>query len=189
MAIKGIAVDFFDVLCMDTQRAWLEREGFTRSGVFAEASDLLDEGKIDYPEYLRRYSGASGKTPDEIHSFLSQTVIDHDVASVLTDLKPRYAIALASNAPSESVRPRLNAHGLNELLDVVVVSGEVGVRKPTAAFFDLLVEQMGLHPEEVLFIDDNTMNCVGAQAAGLPSLHFTGHTALRSALDAYDIAV
>lgn len=189
MAIKGIAVDFFDVLCMDTQRAWLEREGYGRSGVFAEASDLLDEGKIDYAEYLRRYSGASGKTPDEIHHFLSQTVIDQEVAAVLRELRPRYAVALASNAPSESVRPRLDAHGLNELLDVVVVSGEVGVRKPTAAFFGLLVEQMALQPEEVLFIDDNMMNCVGAQAAGLTSVHFTGHAALRSALDAYDIAI
>ena len=188
MAIKGIAADFFDVVCMDTQRAWLEHEGHTRSGAFAEASDLLDEGSIDYAEYLQRYSAASGKTPEEIHRYLSQTVIDQDVVSLLRKLKPNYTVALASNAPSESVRPRLHDHGLNEVLDVVLVSGEVGVKKPTAAFFALLAEGMQLKPQEIVFIDDNMMNCVGAQAAGMHAVHFTGHAALQSALDAYDIA-
>lgn len=182
MKIRGIATDFFDVWCMDTQRAWLEQHGHKREGAFAEASDQLDEGRITYEEYLRRYAKASSKTPGEIHTFLAQTIIDPQMTELYRRLRHDYPVALASNAPSESVRPRLAAHGLNDILDIVVISGEVGVRKPSAEFFDLVVGGLKLEPREVLFIDDNVANCEGAEAVGLRAVHFTGHDALRRSM-------
>ncbi|MDG3005286.1 HAD family hydrolase [Paludisphaera mucosa] len=64
--------------------------------------------------------------------------------------------------------------GLPELADVVeaiVVSSEVGYRKPHAAFFRAACERMGLPPDRVLSVGDDLENDVhGARRAGLSAL-------------------
>jgi putative hydrolase of the HAD superfamily len=64
--------------------------------------------------------------------------------------------------------------GLPELADaveVVVVSSEVGYRKPHAAFFGAVCERLGLPADRVLSVGDDLENdVVGAHRAGLSAL-------------------
>jgi putative hydrolase of the HAD superfamily len=60
--------------------------------------------------------------------------------------------------------------GMPELSGVrhVVVSSEVGWRKPSRAFFDALLGVVGCRPEECLLLGDDVGNdCEGGRAAGL----------------------
>lgn len=50
-------------------------------------------------------------------------------------------------------------------------SFEMGLRKPEVDSFLQLIHQEKLNPEETLFVDDNHDNILGAQQAGLKSLH------------------
>ena len=90
------------------------------------------------------------------------------VGAVLAELARRgLAVGLASNFDS---RLRAVAAGLPELAPVrpVVVSAEVGWRKPAAEFFAALVRAFGCKPAEVLLVGDDFANdYVGATAAGV----------------------
>lgn len=93
------------------------------------------------------------------------------VGPVLAELSRRgLAIGLASNFDS---RLRPVAAGLPELARIgpVVVSSEVGWRKPAAGFFAALVRAFGCRPDELLLVgDDHEYDYIGATAAGLRSV-------------------
>lgn len=65
--------------------------------------------------------------------------------------------------------------GLPELADLaskLIVSSEVGFRKPHAQFFHSACERMGLRPDQVLCVGDDLENDVhGAHRAGLSGLY------------------
>ncbi|MEM8585556.1 MAG: YjjG family noncanonical pyrimidine nucleotidase [Bacteroidota bacterium] len=83
-------------------------------------------------------------------------------------LRPHYKMGLITNGLSEVQRPRLKNTGLNDFFDFVIISDEVGVAKPHAAFFDLAFAEMnGARPEEALVIGDNPVSdMLGAQLYG-----------------------
>ena len=57
---------------------------------------------------------------------------------------------------------------LRPFFDAVVVSGDVGVKKPDPAIFTPALEQTGLTTDEALFVGDSPEDDVaGARAAGL----------------------
>ncbi|MFB4282728.1 MULTISPECIES: HAD family hydrolase [unclassified Nonomuraea] len=58
-----------------------------------------------------------------------------------------------------------------ELFDAVVISGEVGMRKPEPRIFHHALGQIGLAGEECVFVDDIEANIVAAQALGIAGIH------------------
>lgn len=74
-------------------------------------------------------------------------------------------------------------HLFPDLFDAVVISSEVGMRKPEERIFRLAAEVLGLEPAECVFIDDITDNVTAAQAVGLVGLHHrtAGETAAQLA--------
>ena len=56
---------------------------------------------------------------------------------------------------------------LAELFEQIVISGQVGLRKPDPAIFEMAVERIGLRPEECLFVDDLRHNIEAAEKAGM----------------------
>jgi putative hydrolase of the HAD superfamily len=69
------------------------------------------------------------------------------------------------------------------LFDAVVLSFEVGHRKPGREIFDLAAERAGVAPAECLFVDDLAKNCDGAVAAGWQAIHFTDTAVAVAELD------
>ena len=57
-----------------------------------------------------------------------------------------------------------------ELFDVVVVSGELGVRKPEPEIYAIAAERMGMAPEELVFVDDLPGNLKPARALGMATV-------------------
>jgi len=70
----------------------------------------------------------------------------------------------------------------DNLVDVVVDSSEVGLRKPDPAIFELAVERLGSPMERTLFLDDFPWNIAGAEAVGLQTMHVTDPVAAAAAL-------
>lgn len=94
-----------------------------------------------------------------------------DVGPVLAELTRRgLIVGLTSNFDG---RLRTVAAGLPDLAPVapVVVSAEVGWRKPAPEFFAAVVRAFGCAANEVLLVGDDFENdYLGATAAGLPAL-------------------
>jgi putative hydrolase of the HAD superfamily len=59
---------------------------------------------------------------------------------------------------------------LDELFDVAVISGEVGMHKPEEPIYRLTVERLGVEPSECVFIDDLRENCEGAESIGMTAI-------------------
>lgn len=74
-------------------------------------------------------------------------------------------VAVVSNIGWD-LRPIFRAHGLDELVDVYVLSLEHGVQKPDAGLFRIACEGLGLPPENVLMVGDSPAADGGAAALG-----------------------
>ncbi|MEI7470354.1 MAG: HAD family phosphatase, partial [Chloroflexota bacterium] len=87
--------------------------------------------------------------------------------------KAGFKIGIISNAPP-SLRMTLQ-HRLHIVddFDHIVISAEVGVRKPHARIYEMALEGLDVIAKEAVFVDDLTENIDGARAAGLHGVHFT----------------
>jgi HAD superfamily hydrolase (TIGR01509 family) len=57
------------------------------------------------------------------------------------------------------------------MFDVVVISGEVGMRKPDAEIYRLTADRLGLDPRVCVFVDDLMPNIRGAVDVGMVGVH------------------
>ncbi len=96
---------------------------------------------------------------------------------LLTELNQQgYILALASNYDK---RLRSVVQGLAELqsLSHLVISSEVGWRKPAPAFFAALLQTLSVSAEQILFVGDDPVNDYeGARNTGLPAFLVTNKT-------------
>jgi HAD superfamily hydrolase (TIGR01509 family) len=78
----------------------------------------------------------------------------------------------------------------SEVLDGAYYSCDIGVAKPSVAFFEYVIADLGLQPGQMLFLDDQPNNVAGARAAGLHAERWThqdGLTRLRDILHAHGV--
>ncbi len=149
----------------------------------------LERGRIDFDAYvagiepLWRAAGydAFPAPPrgDDLLSGLSQIPEMIDAARVVRAAGYRTAI-LTNNIKEWSAWRRL--WDADNLVDVVVDSCEVDMRKPNADIFELTVEQLGTTMDRTLFLDDFPWNIAGAEAVGLQTMHVTDPVAAASEL-------
>ncbi|MGW7447003.1 HAD family hydrolase [Kitasatospora sp. NPDC054795] len=89
-----------------------------------------------------------------------------DTAAVLRELRRRgVPVAVVSNIGWD-LRPVFRAYGLAELVDVYVLSYEVGAQKPDPVIFEIACERLGLAPADVLMVGDDRTCDGGATALG-----------------------
>ena len=127
-------------------------------------SALVEElGLALAPEELRQISEVS------VAAWHAYTHLDPEAKSVLGELQGRYKLALISNFDHPPhVHRLLDDLALRPFFDSVVVSGDVGVKKPDPAIFVPALEQTGLVAAEALFVGDSPEDDIaGARAAGL----------------------
>jgi putative hydrolase of the HAD superfamily len=62
---------------------------------------------------------------------------------------------------------------LDELFDVVVESAKAGVRKPDRAAYELVLAELAVPAEEVVFLDDLGVNLKPARAMGMATIKVT----------------
>ncbi len=94
--------------------------------------------------------------------------LDLDTLPVLQALKPKKTLALISNFDHPPhIYSLLLELCLSEFFDTVVISGEVGVKKPDPYIFSFALEQTKLRPNEVAYVGDTLDDVQGARAAGL----------------------
>lgn len=97
------------------------------------------------------------------------------VRESLTRLAAQYKLGLVSNGTSVTQRAKVLALSLGTLFDPIVISEEVGLRKPDAKIFELAIAGWHIAPASVLFVgDDPVSDIAGASVAGLRTLQ-VGH--------------
>jgi epoxide hydrolase-like predicted phosphatase len=90
---------------------------------------------------------------------------------LIRDLRARgVRTALLSNSWGPTGYPR---EDFPHLFDAVVISGEVGMRKPEPRIFRHAAELLDLEPEHCVFVDDLEANVTAAVGCGMTGVHHT----------------
>jgi putative hydrolase of the HAD superfamily len=71
---------------------------------------------------------------------------------------------------------------IDETFKKSFLSHEMKMLKPSAAFYQEVIRQIGIPAEDMLFIDDSIHNVEGSIAAGLPAVHYIPGTDLSALL-------
>ena len=95
--------------------------------------------------------------------------LDPDAVSTLEATRAAgYATALITNFDHPPhVHRVLDEKKLRPCFDAIVVSGEVGCKKPDPRIFSFALAATGLQPREVLYVGDTADDVKGALAAGI----------------------
>jgi HAD superfamily hydrolase (TIGR01509 family) len=94
-----------------------------------------------------------------------------DVPEVLAAIHARgVKIAVVSDIHIDVVRPTCVAHGIDGLIDVYILSCELGVQKPDARMFLTATEALGVEPSDALMVGDTARTDGGAAAVRIATL-------------------
>ena len=103
------------------------------------------------------------------NAWQTQISIDPETMPVLRALKrDKKTIGLVSNFDHPPhVRRVLSHNGLENIFDTIIISSEVGVKKPDPSIFALALQQTGISKDEAVYIGDTDADVAGAIAAGI----------------------
>lgn len=188
-AYKALVVDFGGVLTTPLQEAMfrfaeeagVELPALARAalGGYMGSEDSLvfgfETGTIAeqdftkaFAERLREESGVQVDPDTLIQRLFGGLELEE---SMLTAVERARAAglktALLSNSWGTSLYPR---DRLDPIFDVMVISGEVGLRKPDPAIFTLTTDRLGLPAEACVFVDDHPGHLTSAAEAGMTTV-------------------
>lgn len=101
-------------------------------------------------------------------------------------------MSLVRRAKGHGIRTALlsNSWGMNYpadlfdgMFDALVISGEVGMRKPDREIYEYALEAIALPAEQCVFIDDLMPNVQAAAALGMVAIHHTDYPTTAAELD------
>lgn len=192
----GLLFDFSGVLTTDLfvgYRSLCRDQGLPENALFDfltqddEGHRLLvnvEQGVIGQEEFERgvgRGLGIDGSSlVQRVWSYLRP---ETKLLEFIDDVRGRGVRAgVVSN--SLGVRPfdPYTLWGIADRFDAVVLSGEVGLRKPEPEIFLLSLERLGVAADQCVFIDDMVHNLEAAQVLGLTTVHHTDPDATVAAL-------
>ncbi|MCL4314545.1 MAG: HAD family hydrolase [Candidatus Thermoplasmatota archaeon] len=94
--------------------------------------------------------------------------------SLLKEIKASgISVGVITNNPPEGQKKKLKKCGVEDYVDILVCSGEVGYSKPDPRIFGLSMDRIGTNPEESVMIGDSwEYDVVGAMNSGLRAVWF-----------------
>lgn len=194
---RVIVFDYGEVISRspseDDRAALVERAAVDAAGfwpAYWRRRDALDAGTLSITDYWRGVAaelGVSWSDP-EIHQlwitdFRGWLSADNATLDILVDLRDGGTrMALLSNA-GRDFSSYFRHSPLGALFEGVFVSGELGMVKPDAPIFRHVMDEIGIGPEQMVFIDNKEENVRGAEELGITGHVFTTPSDLRAFLE------
>ena len=170
----------------------LARDGLPDAAAFtsylseheAELFPLAGEDEIDISAVMAESFRAHGVdlTDDDVRLFLqaaqdvwsSYYSLAASTHALLEALRARgLKLALVSNtaSPLWLLQPILDRQGLTDRVDAIVLSSEVGKRKPHPAIFEQALTELGVDSSDALFVGDRIeADVLGASRVGMTTV-------------------
>jgi putative hydrolase of the HAD superfamily len=178
----ALLVDFGGVLTSDVFASFADfcrNEGLEPDAVRerfmsdASARDLLAElecGRISEAQFEPRFGELLGVERQEgliDRLFGGMRPEEAMLAGVVAAKRAGVRTGLLSNSWGQG---RYDRSRFAELFDAVVISGEVGMRKPDPAIYALACERLDRAPERCVFVDDLPGNLKPARVIGMATV-------------------
>jgi putative hydrolase of the HAD superfamily len=195
--IRGVIVDWGGVMTNpigDMVQAWLDDENVDHEQ-YAEVMRPWVTGAYDHNGDINPIHALErGEcTTEEFERLLAARIARRDGVQVLAEglLTRMFAGSIPADSMYEAVRAirstglrtglLSNSWGMADyprhlfpgMFDVVVISAEVGMRKPEKRIFRHATSLLGLDPAECVFVDDIQANVAAAEALGMTAILHT----------------
>jgi putative hydrolase of the HAD superfamily len=181
-ALRGLLVDFGGVLTTDVFVAF---EAFCRAESIdpqtvrdhfrsdPEARQLLFDlecGRLSVAEFEPPFAAIIGVGPEGLVERLFGGAGPDQ--AMLGAVRAAKAAGVRTGLISNSWgHERYDRSDFPTLFDGVVISGEVGIRKPDPQIYELGAESIGLEPAACVFVDDLPGNLKPARQLGMTTVH------------------
>jgi epoxide hydrolase-like predicted phosphatase len=191
VARDGLLVDFGGVLTTNVFESFAEfcrdeglapetvRDLFMQDPAARALLGDLETGRVGDAEFEARFAAMLGLEPaDGLISrlFARMRPDERMFDGVAAAKRAGIRTGLVSNSWGEEGYDRTR---FAELFDAVVISGEIGIRKPAPEIYALAAERLGRAPERCVFVDDLAGNLKPARAIGMATvLHRDAETTL-----------
>jgi epoxide hydrolase-like predicted phosphatase len=103
--------------------------------------------------------------------FFAGDIIDRTILDFLRSIRPKYKTGLISNAWS-GLRNYILREKFDDAFDDMIISSEVGTAKPSEEIFHIALKQLGVSPNEAVFVDDFIENIQACEKAGMKGIYF-----------------
>jgi epoxide hydrolase-like predicted phosphatase len=159
---------------------WEKRAGMTRRELFrlidkADLNRMAILGQISPDEVWRRVAVQTGLSEELLHElkeqFFAAKELNRPLLNFLQSLRPHYKLAMLCNAWSNAREALERKFKLSQYFDLQVFSSEVGLAKPDARIYQLILYRLNLYPEQALFLDDKFANVDAARLVGMQGIH------------------
>lgn len=191
----GVLVDL-DI--EDCKRAFKEYLGYEKideiidpchqKGIYGD----LEEGKLTAEEFRTIVLSESrpGSSAEDVDRAMWHILVGIEPYKIdmLKRLAGRYDLYMLSNNNAVCL-PRSRqlfadaGAPLEDIFRKCYFSFEMKALKPSQAFYKAVMEDIGIAPEDMLFIDDSQKNVEGSIRAGLPAVYYEPGTDLEALID------
>ncbi len=188
--LRGLIVDFYGVLTdgmSQAMQAWTTADDIDYSKFreamaewFGEVGSMtarfnpvhaLERGELEVPDFeerlaarLQRRDGSRVEPSGLLNRMFGRFEHAPDMAGLVRRArKAGIQTALLSNSWGDQYL----RSGWADMFNAVVISGEVGMRKPERRIFDYTLRQLGLDAEKCVFVDDHDRNVRTAVDMGM----------------------
>ncbi|HZB50388.1 MAG TPA: HAD family phosphatase [Mycobacteriales bacterium] len=197
--LRGLLVDYGGVLTnplTETVGDWLRADGIDPSrftdlmrrwlatGAERNAVHDLETGRISTADFERllaaELAGPDGVVPAHKGILTRMFAGFRPDVGMLDVVRKTRAAGIRTGLLSNSWGFDYPREGWDALFDIVVISGEVGLRKPDPEIYALAADRLGLPPEAIVFVDDLGPNVGAATEAGMVGVR---HSALEQTVE------
>ena len=181
--------EIYDSFMKYNKSLWLEleKQTITRTELFTKRFNYvlqLAGGNLDELDGLKINN-------DFINTMAKNGVLMDGALEFIQKLKTQISDArvfIITNGATVNAKGRIESTGLNQFIDGLFVSEDMGVSKPAAEYFDIVLEQIGEPKDSCIVIGDSlSSDMLGAKNAGLSSVWFMPTGDISSAVREYDI--
>ncbi|WP_280249198.1 HAD family hydrolase [Nocardia abscessus] len=133
----------------------------------------LERGAVTQQQFVDHLAPLLGVDPSHL---LERILTDLDLEHVVTDAiqqlrRNGIRVAVLSNSWGAGPYDPYQPYDLANRFDVVVLSHEVGLRKPEPAIFELTADRLGVDPLHCVFVDDVAHYLDPARHMGMGTIH------------------
>lgn len=147
----------------------------------------LERGEIEVPHFEQQLAAALGRRAGReiagdglLRRLLSYFRRSPDMVALVRRAKERgLRTALLSNSWGNDYPQDL----FDGMFDAVVISGEVGMRKPDPQIYHYTLAQIGLPAAQCVFVDDILPNVHAARDVGMVGIHHSDYSTTAAELD------
>lgn len=187
MSIKALIFDMGGVLVRTENREARAALGLRFDKSYAEMDKIVfankssgraSRGEISaraHSLHVMRVLGlpeSDAAISDFYDEFFLGDEVDKNLINYIQSLRSQYKTILLSNAWDNLREILAEKWKIADAFDEIFVSAEMGVAKPDARIYKMVLKNLGVAPEETVFVDDFIENIESARKLGMHGIHF-----------------